>query len=41
MIQSGGFLGLLDKIFGPAVRVSLEVPGFLNSIKKGKSLPNS
>ena len=38
MIQSGGFIELMDKMFGPAMTVALEVLGIINSIDKGKSL---
>ena len=33
MIQSRGFIELMDKMFGPAVSVALEVPVIINSKK--------
>ena len=29
----------MDKMFGPAISVALEVPGIINSIDKGKNIP--
>ena len=39
MMQSRGFIELMDKMFGPAISVALEVPGIINSIDKGKNIP--
>ena len=35
MIQSEGFIELLDKMFVPATRVALEVSGIVNNVDKG------
>ena len=40
MIQYGVILWHVDKMFGPVMRVVLEVLGIVDSIKKGKSIPN-
>ena len=40
MIQSEGFLGLIDKMFAPAMRAALEVPGIVDRTKLGKSISN-
>ena len=34
----GGFIVVMDKMFGPIIRNTIQIPGIIDSIEKGKNI---